>query len=175
VPQPISSAGKDVLVKRATAPFKPLEQACASGLQELELHRATSLLLNDDGSLADAGSTDQLINLNLHEVATAKLAVDRQVEERAIAQALLLLKEEAHSPHLLWQERALSAELTANIPRGTVFLTGIVDGVSHASSPQANSGQRENEEEGQCMELSGPARPMNQRLLQGSRDPSLNV
>ena len=136
--EPVNAAGKDILVKSATSPLKPLKQACASGLQEFELHWPTSLLLDDDRSLTDASSTYDLINLDLHEVATSKLAVDRQVEERAIAEAMLLLQEEPHRPHLLWQEWSLSAKLTANIPRGAVFLTGIVDCMSHASSPQAN-------------------------------------
>jgi hypothetical protein len=104
--------------------------------------------LDDDCSLADPGSTGQLIDLDLYEVATAKLTVDRQIEECAITEAMLLLKEEANSPHLLRQERALGAKLTANIPRGTVFLTGIVDCMSHAASPQANSGREENGWEG---------------------------
>jgi hypothetical protein len=146
--QPIGAAWKDILVERATAPFKPLEQACASGLQELELHWATGLLLDDDCSLADAGSTDQLIDLDPHKVATAKLAIDRQVEECAITQAMLLLKEEANGPNLLRQERALGAKLTANIPCRAVFLTGIVDCMSHVASSQANSGRGENERRG---------------------------
>jgi hypothetical protein len=89
--QPVHAAGKDKFFERATAPFKPLQQACASGLQELKLHWATSLLLDDNGTLTNASSTDQLIDLNLHEVAAAKLAVDSEVEERSIAEAVLLL------------------------------------------------------------------------------------
>jgi hypothetical protein len=85
VREPVNATGKDILVERATAPFEPLEQACASGLQEFELHWATSLLMDDYGSLANASSPDQLIDLDLHKVATAKLAVDGQIKKRAIA------------------------------------------------------------------------------------------
>jgi hypothetical protein len=118
--------------------------------------------LNDDGSLADAGSTDQLIDLDLRKVGSAKLAVDRPVEERVIAEAMLLLKEEASGPHLLGQERALGAKLTANIPRWMVLLTGIVDYISHAASPQANSGPGQNEQRGCTWWIA-------ERLLSGER------
>jgi hypothetical protein len=77
---------------------------------------AASLLLNDERSLTDAGTTYELLDLDLHEIATPKLAVDRKVEERAITEAMLLLQEEAHRPNLLWQEWPLGAKLSANIP-----------------------------------------------------------
>ncbi len=105
-------------------------------------------MLNDERSLTDAGTTYELLDLDLHENATPKLAIDRKVVERTIAKAMLLLQKEAHSPNLLWQERSLSTKLSADIPRGTVFLTGIVDCMSHASSPQANSGREENPRSG---------------------------
>jgi hypothetical protein len=105
---------------------------------------AASLLLNDERSLTDAGTTYELLDLDLHEIATPKLAVDRKVEERAITEAMLLLQEEAHRPNLLWQEWPLGTKLSANIPRRAVSLTGIVDCMSHALSPQANSGREEN-------------------------------
>jgi hypothetical protein len=107
-------------------------------------------LLNDERSLTDAGTTYELLNLDLHEIATPKLAISRKVEERTIAKAMLLLQKEAHGPNLLWQERSLSTKLSADIPRRTVFLTGIVDCMSHALSPQANSGREENPRSGQA-------------------------
>ena len=115
-------------------------------------------MLNDERSPPDAGTTYELLDLNLHEIATPKLAVDRKVEERAITEAMLLLQEEAPGPNLLWQERSLSTKLAANVPRRTVFLTGIVDCMSRASSPQANSGREENLR-------SGPAWWLAERLL----------
>jgi hypothetical protein len=101
-------------------------------------------LLDHDGSLSNASSAYQLVDLDLYELTTTELTVDREIEEGAITKAVLLLQEEAHGPPLLRQELALRTKLTANIPRGAVFLAGIVNCVSHASSPQANSGRGEN-------------------------------
>jgi len=55
--EPVITAGEDIFLKGASLPFEPLKQARASGLKKLELHWTASLLLDNDCSLTDAGST----------------------------------------------------------------------------------------------------------------------
>ena len=44
----IDPARKSELVNRSAAAFEPGQNAAASGFEELELHRPTCLLLDDD-------------------------------------------------------------------------------------------------------------------------------
>jgi hypothetical protein len=47
---------------------------------------------------------DEIANPNLHQIATAQFAVDGQVEQRAVTNAMMLIEEEAYCPDLTWLE-----------------------------------------------------------------------
>jgi hypothetical protein len=81
----IDPARKDKVVERASATFKPSQDAGSGGLQELELNRPTGLLLDDDCSGTNPTTTDKVADLEFDDVATAQLAVDRKIEHRAVA------------------------------------------------------------------------------------------
>jgi hypothetical protein len=101
VREPVRPAGEDILFEGASSPFEPLEQASAGRLKKFELHWSAGLLLDHDRSLTNASSANDLSNLDLHQIATAKLAIDSKVEERAIKETMLLLQEETYGPYLL--------------------------------------------------------------------------
>jgi len=48
-------------------------------------------LLNDDRSIPDAPARYDVTNSNLYHVAATQLAIDREVEERAVTQPLMLI------------------------------------------------------------------------------------
>jgi hypothetical protein len=72
--------------------------------------------LYDNGSNPDASARDDVANAHLDQVATAQLAVDREIKERTV-------EPEADRPNLLWFERALGAQHSTFIPR-TKFVEG---------------------------------------------------
>ena len=65
----IDPARKDKVAKRASAPFKPSQDAGAGGNQELELDRPTGLLRNDDCSRTNPTTTDKVADLDFDDVA----------------------------------------------------------------------------------------------------------
>ena len=80
----IDPAWERIIVNDAAAPLEPGKQAGTRIVHQLELHRSTRLLLNDDRARPNATSADKLADLDLNDVTAAKLAVDHQVEQRAI-------------------------------------------------------------------------------------------
>jgi hypothetical protein len=85
----IDPAGEGVILNRSTPSFQPSEQACSDVSSELELNRPTCFLLNDDSSCANVRARDQVADPDLHQVTPAKLAVDRQIKQRAITKPAL--------------------------------------------------------------------------------------
>jgi len=96
----IDAARERIIVNRAASPLKPGKQAGARIVHQLELNRSTGLLLNDDRARPNVIAAHNLADLALHDVAAPKLAVDRQVEQRSIANAPMLIKKEANCLNL---------------------------------------------------------------------------
>jgi hypothetical protein len=105
----INSARKDEVVERTSSAFEPSEDAAAGRLKELELNGATGLLLNNDCSRANPATTDNLSDLDFNDVAPAKLTVDREIEQRMVAQSALSIQPEPDSPDLLRLQRTFAA------------------------------------------------------------------
>jgi hypothetical protein len=97
----INPAREGVVLDRATASFEPGEKAGSHVAGNLKLDRPSRLLLNDDRSRLYLRSSDDIANPDLDEVTAANLAVDRQIEQGSVPNALLAIKEEADRPDLL--------------------------------------------------------------------------
>jgi hypothetical protein len=54
-----------------------------------------------DSSISHASAGDDVADLNLHHVAAAQLAVDREIEKRPIAQPPVLVEPKPNCPDLL--------------------------------------------------------------------------
>jgi hypothetical protein len=87
----IRSAREHEVVQRAATALQPLKQARPSRFEQFELHRPAGLLLNYDGSLADATTAHQLADPDLDQITASKLAVDAKIEQRSISEPMLLL------------------------------------------------------------------------------------
>jgi hypothetical protein len=68
--------------------------------QQLELNRPTGLPLHDNRTGADLPASNQVTDFDTYHVAATQLAIDRQVEQRPIAQPTMLVKEKADGPDL---------------------------------------------------------------------------
>ncbi len=82
-------------------------------------------------------SRDEGADFDLDEITAAELAVDGEIEQRAISHAPLPVKEEAYRPNLALLQRLLDADLSAGVPCGTAQCSWIVLCNTHLSSPSA--------------------------------------
>jgi hypothetical protein len=70
-------------------------------LSNLEFDRALCFALRHDRSRADPTAVGNIPNAECHQVATAQLAVDSEIEEGEIPGAVFQLQPEANRPTLL--------------------------------------------------------------------------
>jgi hypothetical protein len=108
------------VVESSSTTFQPCQYAAARGLEQLELHRAACFLLDDRCSSPNAAAAGQVASSDLYKITSSQLAVDSQVEQRAITQAPFLVQRKACCPNLLRLERPLRSNLTASIPSRSI-------------------------------------------------------
>ncbi len=87
----VDPAREGEVVERAAPTLKPSKDACAGRFKKLELNGPASLTLDDDGPGADLPATDEIADPDLHDVAAAQFAVDRQIEQRSVSDPSLLV------------------------------------------------------------------------------------
>ena len=85
--------------------------------RDLELHWALGLVLHDDGACRNLVAMADIPDFESDEVASAKLAVDAQVEERKFAHSILHLQTNSKCPDVLELERRLLPDDLALVPR----------------------------------------------------------
>jgi hypothetical protein len=77
----LDPARKEVPGAPASHVGKPRLDRGSGLLGDLELHRPTRLLLNDGRAVTDPTADADIVNLQPHEIAAPKFAVDREVEQ----------------------------------------------------------------------------------------------
>ena len=82
-------------------------------------------------------------DLHFDDVTSAQFAIDRQIEQRTIAQASMLIEKEADCPHVARFQRTLRANHIACIPRSTPTGVGIKIRYSHDISLAVNMAERQ--------------------------------
>ena len=87
----IDPAWENELFNPATPALQPLEQCRPRRFENLELDGSASLPLHDRGAVPDGVPSNQIVNVDTYQVATAQLAVDSEVEKRTISQTPLLV------------------------------------------------------------------------------------
>ena len=121
VPGVIDPARKGKVVERFAMAFKPGQDAAPCSVKQLKLNRAARLLLDDNGAIANPAAHDEIADLDLHDVAAAKLAVDGQIEHGPVTEPALSIKPKTNGPDLLRLEGSLRAELSTGVPRALTF------------------------------------------------------
>jgi hypothetical protein len=135
----IVPAGEDVVVHRAAPPLEPSQQAGASVWQQLELNWSARFLLHDNRPRSDLPAANKVADLQLHQVAASKFAVDRQVEQRPISNTAALIEVEPDLLYLLRFERTLRANGSSSIPDLTLRGAGCGFRHLHGRSPMARA------------------------------------
>jgi len=136
VPRVVDAARKCLVLDATTSAFEPREKACSDIGRKLELDRASGLLLCNDRAGSNISPGDEVADLDFYEITASQLAVDRQVEERPVAETALPIQEEANGPDLLLRQRSLRADCLARIPHRAAMRGRIILCVSHRSSPR---------------------------------------
>jgi len=72
--------------------------ACRLG--NLELHGSLSFLLHNNGTRCDPLVVRDIANANFYQIASAQLAVDREIEQRKIAGTVCNLEAKPNSPNI---------------------------------------------------------------------------
>jgi hypothetical protein len=85
-------------------------------LQQIKLKGPPRFLLHNDCSSSNLSATDDIADFHLHQVATPKLAIDRQIEKRPISQAAALIEVKADFPDLLWFQSPFCTHDPPGIP-----------------------------------------------------------
>jgi hypothetical protein len=115
----VNSAWKREIFDGALSPFQPGPQTSASVCHQLKLNWSPGLLLDNRGSVSDGTGAYQIADSNFHHVAPTQFAIDRQIEDCPISEAMMLVKKETYRPHVSRSERALRTNDLAGIPRAS--------------------------------------------------------
>ena len=86
---------------------------------QLELDRATRLLLSDGRSVNRIAVRRNVIDLERHDVEPTKLTVDGKIEQSKVAYTAFHLKLGPNRPDVLGAERLLRPDDLALVPEGT--------------------------------------------------------
>ena len=108
-----------------------MQAGCCEISHQFELDWSSCLLLNDCRAVADAAATNDIPGFNLNDVAAAKLAIDGQIEKRAVSKAPVLIQKKADRPNVARFQRSFGADQAARIPRPPLAGGGIKIGNSH--------------------------------------------
>ena len=85
----IGPARKSIVVDRAPTLLQPGQDTRPRRFEKLELDGSTRLLLYHHRPRADTATADEVSDANLHDIATAQLAVEGKVEQRTVPEASL--------------------------------------------------------------------------------------
>jgi hypothetical protein len=72
--------------------------------------------VHDDRARGDSIAMSDIANAQLHEIAAAQLAVDRQIEQREFALAIAQLEANAYCPNLPEFERCVLPDQLSLVP-----------------------------------------------------------
>src|SRR5690606_3168829 len=131
----IKTTGKDIPIGCPATALEPCGKTAASVSGNLELHRSSCFLLDDESAVPNIGARHKITDFELHQVTAAQLALDGKVEQRAIAEPLLSVEEEADRPDLLLGERPLRSHRLSGIPGRAVVHHRVQVRVGHHHSP----------------------------------------
>jgi hypothetical protein len=98
------------------ARFQPVLQRGASLFRDLELDRTAGLVLDNRRAVSHLTTCRDVVDPKANEIATAKLAVDGEIEHRQIAFAVLDLKPDTNGPGLFRPQGTLLSVKTAFVP-----------------------------------------------------------
>ena len=105
----VDSAREDEIEDSTAAALQPRLQALTCFCHDFELNRPAGLLLRNRRTASGVAPADDITNPELDEITATQLAVDREVEQCSIAQALVFVEVKANGPDVARTERAFGA------------------------------------------------------------------
>jgi hypothetical protein len=88
-------------------------------------------------------ASNQIADLDLHDITSALLAVDRQIEERAVSKPLTLIEEEPYGPDLTGFQGPFCADVAPGIPSAKLSPNRVELCLSHRNTPSASMAEGE--------------------------------
>ncbi|MBA2933955.1 hypothetical protein HZF05_07560 [Sphingomonas sp. CGMCC 1.13654] len=116
----IDAARENIGAQRTAATLQP----GSSIRQQLELHRPPSLRLRHGGPRSDLATANDVADFEAYDVAPPKFAVDRDIEQRSVAKATMMIQIEADAPYLFRFQRTLRTNVAPGVPRLPVASAG---------------------------------------------------
>ena len=104
MPPPSTAAPEQEVARFSTGGTDVGVDRLPSVLGDLESNRQAGLLLADRCSVDRISMRRNVLDFERHNIATAQLAVDRQIEHRQIADASLDLELGSDGPDVLWSQ-----------------------------------------------------------------------
>lgn len=102
--------------------------------QKFELHGSSRFLLHHYCARSYLPTTDNVSDFHPDEIATAKLGVDHEIEQRPVSQVTPLIEIKSDLPYLLRFQGTLGADCPSNIPDLTFGGSGFCFGHLHDCS-----------------------------------------
>lgn len=130
----MDAAREQEVVGLQPSELDPLLYGVTGSGRDLKLNRSLGLVLHHDSSRGNLVAVADVAHLQRDEVASAKLAVDAQVEEREFADPVLHLKTNPKRPDVLQLEGGLLPDDLALVPR--LAMSGVACG-SHDGLPSS--------------------------------------
>ena len=93
-------------------------------LHDFELDRSPCLFLDHGATVSHPAAGAYVVDLQVDEIATSELAVDREVEQGKISLPALQLKPNPNGPDIFRFKRALLADQAALVPRSPLARNG---------------------------------------------------
>jgi hypothetical protein len=81
------------------------------------LHRSLSFLLHNNGACRDPLAVRDIKNANFHQIASAQLAIDHEIEQRKIAGTISNLQAHSNRPDIFELERRFLPDELSFVPR----------------------------------------------------------
>jgi hypothetical protein len=112
----IGPAWKAVVLQPTSTTGEPSDQALPGLLGQLELNRLLGFLLDYCCPVSRGGVHHKLTDAELHQIAPAQLAIDREIKESKVSDPLLSRQVKADRPDLLRLERGLWSDKGVLVP-----------------------------------------------------------
>jgi hypothetical protein len=140
----VHTTWEDIIVYRAAPTFKPCQQAGPGVGQQFELNRASRFLLHHYCTRSYLPTADNVADFHPDKIATAELAVDREIKEGPVSQAAPLIEIKSDLPYLLRFQGTLCADCPSRIPDRTFGGSEFCFKHLHDCSPMAIIGHLKN-------------------------------
>jgi len=133
---PIDSAWEQRLSLMQDLLLQPAAYRLPGLLCDLELNGSARLPLHDRSSRSHSAIEGYIVDPKRNEVTSSQLAVEGEIEQSQVANALRHLEPDPNGPDLPGFERRFEADQLASVPRCDGAAGMVSDSILHCSAPE---------------------------------------